>query len=240
MANPAPRLLLFDIDGTLVSAAGAGRAALGAAFVRLFGVDREDYAAARVRFDGNTDPVIMRELAVALGLDMERFERQHGEFLDAYFSELREEMSRTRPERRVLPGVERLLRELERRGEVHLGLLTGNLEPSARIKLEPFGLNRFFPDGGFGSDHADRREIARIAREKLSRSSGRRFEPGSVTVVGDTERDVECAVFNGYRSLAVATGWTAIERLEAAGPDAFVSDLSDLAGTLRALDLEQA
>lgn len=233
----APRLFLFDVDGTLINAAGAGRSAIGTAFTRVFGVRADDYAATKVRFDGNTDPTIFVELAEALGLEQRLFASRQAEFLDSYYDALRAEMANRRDGRHVLPGVERLLRCLAAVGDVHLGLLTGNLERSARIKLEPFGLNRFFAHGGFGSDHRDRNEIARIARERAERASGLRFEPGSVTVVGDTERDVDCARANGFRAVALGTGWTKRGRLEAADPDVYLPDLSDLEATLTALGL---
>jgi len=240
MPTTQPLLFLFDVDGTLIDAAGAGRAAVGAAFERVFGVRPETYAAARVRFDGNTDPAIFRQLAEALGLDPREFDSRREEFRARYFEALRERMSKPHPRRRVLPGVERLLRELAARQQAHLGLLTGNLEPSARIKLEPFGLNAYFRDGGFGSDHHDRNEIARIARRRRERSTGLRFEPARVTVVGDTERDVECARANGFRAVALGTGWTERERLESARPDFYLGDLSDLDAALEALGLSGA
>ena len=128
-----------------------------------------------------------------------------------------------------------MLATLQRRPAVHLGLLTGNIEPAARLKLEPFGLNGFFADGGFGSDDADRREIARIAAAKLSTRCGIEFSGSQVTVVGDTEHDIDCARANGYRSVAIDYGWTPREALEAARPDGLLDDFLDLATVLRVL-----
>ena len=144
-------------------------------------------------------------------------------------------MAKPQPRRHVLPGVARLLEHLASLSGIHLGLLTGNLERSARIKLEPFGLNRFFRHGGFGSDHHDREQIARIARSRVETASGVRFAPSRITVIGDTERDVLCARHNGFRAVALGTGWTDKERLEAARPDAYLPDLSDLDAALGAL-----
>jgi len=231
----APLLVLFDVDGTLVNAAGAGRRALETAFRRVLGVDGISTLAAGVRFEGRTDPIIIAEMARAAGLAAEEIDRRQGEFRDAYLAALREEMGRPDPRRRVMPGVPSLLDDLRSRPGVHLGLLTGNIEAGARLKLEPFGLNPYFPDGGFSSDHPDRNEIARIARERLARSTGVAFPPQRVTVVGDTEQDISCARANGYRVVAVESGWVSRERLEAAAPDALFGDLTDLPSVLSAL-----
>ena len=113
--------------------------------------------------------------------------------------------------------------------------MTGNVEDGARAKLGAFGLNHFFSDGGFASDHPDRAEIARIAHERLSRRARYRFPAGQVVVVGDTELDVACAKANGFRAVAVESGWVPRERLEAASPDALFEDLTDADAVLAAL-----
>jgi len=230
-------LVLFDVDGTLVDTAGAGRRALETAFRSVLGIDDIVAPSAKVRFEGKTDPRIIEEIAAAAGVDGGRLGRASAPIREAYLEALRVEMSRNDPRRRVLPGVRRLLEHLASRTDVTLGLLTGNIEAGARIKLEPFGLNRFFPTGGFACDDSDRNVIARIACERLSRLTGRSFEPGNVTVVGDTEHDVACARANGYRALAVLTGWTSRDRLAEVGPDMLLEDLSDLSRVLAALAL---
>jgi phosphoglycolate phosphatase-like HAD superfamily hydrolase len=147
-------------------------------------------------------------------------------------------MAREDPRRRALPGIPELLERLAARDDLVLGLLTGNFEAGARLKLEPFGLNRFFPDGGFSSDSADRREIARIARDRAARRSGIAFAAHEVTVVGDTEHDVDCARANGFRAVAIESGWVAREELERAGPDALLDSFLDVDAVLDALGLE--
>jgi phosphoglycolate phosphatase-like HAD superfamily hydrolase len=139
----------------------------------------------------------------------------------------------------LLPGVEPLLRDLHRRREVLLGLLTGNIEPGARVKLEPHGLNRYFSTGGFGGDGHDRAEVARVARRRLEALSGEEVPPPAVFVVGDSCRDVECGRANGYSTIAVATGWTPRGELEAAGPDLLLEDLSDAGRFLEHVGLEE-
>jgi phosphoglycolate phosphatase-like HAD superfamily hydrolase len=118
-----------------------------------------------------------------------------------------------------------------------VGLVTGNIERGARLKLEPFGLNPFFAGGGFGSDDPDRCAIARAAHRAMSRIAGVDFAPHRVVVVGDTEHDVTCAQSNGFRALAVDSGWgdrAAIARL---APDAHLPTLSDTVEVLRILGL---
>ena len=234
-----PRLILFDVDGTLVDTAGAGRKAVERAFAEVFGADDLD-GAAGVAYAGRTDPVILEAIAEALGVATDVFCSSRSILEASFVREIQSEMRRPDPRRRALPGVTALLQTLEPMAGVHLGLLTGNMEAGARAKLEPFGLNRFFPSGGFASDHADRREIARIARDRLSELSGIDFDPAHVTVVGDTEHDVDCARANGFRAVAVDSGWVARESLERARPDVLLDDLADRTRVLKALELEFA
>ncbi len=233
-------LVLFDLDGTLVDCGGAGRRALERAFREVHGLDTIEEPARRVRFEGKTDPIIIEEIAREAGLPEDRIRAAEAALRDAYLGALREELGRPDPRRRVMPGVLELLEALRRRPEVLVGLLTGNIEAGARAKLEPFGLNGYFGTGGFSSDHRDRAEIARVAREKFSRLVGADIPPRRVTVVGDTELDVACARVNGYRAVAVHSGWVTRERLEAARPDALFDDLTDLPAVLEALGLESA
>jgi phosphoglycolate phosphatase-like HAD superfamily hydrolase len=230
-------LILFDVDGTLVDMAGAGRRALTFAIESVFGLDGIAEHARRVRFQGKTDPVILAEIAAEAGIPRRDIEARTAELCAAYVRGLRRELERPDPRRRALPGVPELLEHLDRREGVFLGLLTGNLEEGARAKLGVFDLNRFFPDGGFASDHPDRNEIARLARFKLSRRFGMDFHPREVTVVGDTELDVACARANGYRAVAVDSGWVPREDLVEAEPDALLDSLTDLSAVLRALRL---
>jgi phosphoglycolate phosphatase-like HAD superfamily hydrolase len=229
-----PKLVLFDVDGTLVDTAGAGRRAMERAFHGVFGVDGFERAA-RVAFAGRTDPVILESTAEAIGIEPHEFRRRRVELEACFVREIEAEMRRPDDRRRVLPGVPGLLEALEAMDGVHLGLVTGNLEPGARAKLEPFRLNRYFPTGGFASDDPDRRKIAEIAGRKLSELAGIAFEAAHVTVVGDTHHDVDCARANGFRAVALDSGWVSRETLERARPDVLLDDLSDRARVLEAL-----
>jgi phosphoglycolate phosphatase-like HAD superfamily hydrolase len=231
-----PQLILFDIDGTLIDTAGAGRRAMVRAFREVLGLDGFDQTTG-VAFAGRTDPAIMASLCAALGFDAGVFLERRPEIESSFLRALEDEMRGADPRRRLLPGVLQLLRQLQSMEQVHLGLLTGNLEAGARIKLACFDLNRFFAEGGFGSDDPDRRQIARIALSRVSRACGVAFAPEDVTVVGDTHHDVDCARANGYRAVAVDSGWVLRECLERAAPDALLANLED-PGVLRALRLD--
>lgn len=233
-----PALILFDVDGTLVDMAGAGRRALTFAIETVFGLDGIAQHAARIRFQGKTDPAILCEIAREAGIAEADIAARTRDLCTVYVEGLRRELARPDPRRRALPGVRGLLLELDRRPDVYLGLLTGNLEEGARAKLEVFDLNRFFPDGGFASDHPDRDEIARLAVAKLSKRFGLGFHPSRVTVVGDTELDVACARANGYRAVAVDSGWVPRAALVEAAPDALLDGFTDRPAVLRALELE--
>lgn len=232
-----PTLVLFDVDGTLVDVAGAGRRALEEAFRRTFGLADIADAAARVRFAGKSDPTIIAEIAREAGLPGTEVERRFPELQRAYLEALRDELRRPEPRRRVMPGVPALLEALAASPGVALGLITGNVEEGARAKLDAFDLNRFFPDGGFSSDHPDRSEIARIAHARLSRRAGRPFPPRRTFVVGDTEMDVLCARANGFVAIAVESGWVPRGALLASRPDAVFEDLTDRGAVFGAMGL---
>jgi phosphoglycolate phosphatase-like HAD superfamily hydrolase len=232
-----PALILFDIDGTLVDTAGAGRLALVEVFRTLYDVDGDVEASRRVRFEGKTDPVIVVELARVFGVDEREVTGRTAEFERVYLEILQSILSRPEPERRILPGVVTLLDAIEALPHATLGLLTGNIEAGGRTKLAAFDLNRYFPDGGFASDHHDRAAIARLAHEKMERHTGLSFAASRTTVVGDTEHDIACARANNFRAVAVSSGWAPRDRLVAAAPDALFDDFLDTDAVLDALGL---
>src|SRR5215471_10150162 len=225
-SNNGRRLVLFDIDGTLLSAGRVARDAilrsLKTSFDWAYTPDHEDRG--KFDFSGKTDPQIVRELVLE-DIGRDRFESGLARALDVYLAEL---------ERQLLPGtvvpkpgIAALLERLAADPRVTLGLLTGNLERGARLKLAPPDFNRYFPFGAFGSDSADRYQLPPIAVERAHAHSGRRFEGKSVVIVGDSVHDVACGRSLGVRAVAVATGITSVERLAAERPDAIFENFGD-------------
>jgi phosphoglycolate phosphatase-like HAD superfamily hydrolase len=229
-------LILFDIDGTLISGRGMGRQALVRTFAETFDKDPEDYpAVGDIHFAGSTDTFIFAEMVQAFEIPEAALDGRENAFLTAYMRNLRESVAGS-SEKKPCPGIPEVLDRLDAHPQTVLGLLTGNWEVGARIKLEPFGLNRHFPFGGFGDDGADRGTLARCARERAEAHTGERFPGDRVLVVGDTVADVAAARSQGFRMAGVATGWDAAGTLEAAGADAVFPDLTPGHGFLPWLD----
>ena len=215
------KLLLFDIDQTLVNTGGAGIHALDRACKKLLAIDN---AMDGIRPHGKTDPAIAREiLRVRLGATSD-VEAQIQSILEAYLSFLEEEVQ-TSAKYRVLPGIVSLLDEIAARPDMILGLATGNIELGARIKLERGKLNRYFALGGFGSDAEDRTELVRKAAEKAAHNNGSSFLASDVFVIGDTPLDVDAGKRAGFKTVGVATGSYSVDQLLAAGADIAVADL---------------
>jgi phosphoglycolate phosphatase-like HAD superfamily hydrolase len=191
-------------------------------------------AFASVEFPGRTDPLIIRDALRLHGVG--DADRDAARFLDTYCAWLAREIRRDDPAKRVLPGVAALLDALAARDDRILALLTGNFQPSARLKLEYFDLWRYFACGAFGDDAPDRNGLVPVAVERVVARGYPRVSPERVVVVGDTPRDVECAVTAGARAIAVATGVVTTGELRAAGADVVFEDLSDTAAVIAAID----
>jgi phosphoglycolate phosphatase-like HAD superfamily hydrolase len=214
------KLLLFDIDQTLVNTGGAGLRALDRACRKLF---RIEHAMEGISPHGKTDPAIVREiLRVRLGHSSPS-NSEIGTVLESYLSFLRDEVQ-TSTAYRVLPGIVPLLDVLVVREGIVLGLATGNIELGGRIKLERGGLNRYFGFGGFGSDSEDRAELVRQAAQKAAGGNGG-FSPENVFVIGDTPLDVDAGQRAGFKTVGVATGSYSTDQLLASGATFAVKDL---------------
>jgi len=217
------KLLLFDIDQTLINTGGAGLRALDRACLRLFGLDN---AMRGISPHGKTDPAIVREIfREKLGSETPAT-AQIGSILDAYVSFLKDEVQ-TSQTYRVLPGILPLLTELATRRDVLLGLATGNIELGARVKLDRGDLNSFFTFGGFGSDSENRTELVRRAAEKAAHQNGASIKPSDVFVIGDTPLDIDAGKACGFRTVGVATGSYTAEQLLASGATIAVGDLAE-------------
>jgi phosphoglycolate phosphatase-like HAD superfamily hydrolase len=213
------KLLLFDLDGTLVTTGGAGVRALNRAIFQVSGISN---AMDGIRPHGKTDPAIVREVFTLRGNS--GFSPEIiGQILEAYVEFLSEEV-RQSPSYRILPGVARFLEDSHGRHDLALGLATGNIERGARIKLARGDLNRFFAFGGFGSDSESRTELVCRAAEQGARHIGRTVSRDDVFVIGDTPRDIDAGRESGFRTVGVATSDYTLEDLQSAGADFVLSD----------------
>jgi phosphoglycolate phosphatase len=222
-------ILLFDIDGTLLSSGGAGQAAMEAALRREF---LPELPAVDIPTAGRTDRAICADLFVQFGLNPSRevWDRFH----NAYLQELPLHLRRRKG--LVLPGVRELLVEISQRADVLIGLLTGNFREGARIKLEHHELHHHFRCGGYGDHHLDRDDVAREAWNAV-REIHPEAEIERTWVLGDTPADIRCARAIGAKVLAVATGMFRTQELAAHGPNALRSDFSETDAVLADLGL---
>lgn len=213
-------VILFDIDGTLIRSGGAGKHAMERALRSAFGLTE---VKDEVPYSGRTDCAIARDLLRVHGLEPTPANQQA--LHDAYLAKLPESLKDRGGN--VLPGVNAVLQELKGRPNVVLGLLTGNIRTGARTKLGHFGLWDYFACGGFGDEHFDRDDVARMALSEVRSHTGRDIDPTDIWVIGDTPLDVKCARAIGAKAIAVATGWHPVEELTACSPDHCFTDLSD-------------
>jgi phosphoglycolate phosphatase len=222
-------IVLFDVDGTLILSGRAGLRGMNATFERLYGVAG---ALDGVSLAGRTDRAIVGDVLRALGV--EATPEEIARIREAYVDDLRVEIRRPVDDPSgVLPGVEPLLDAIDGLPHVRSGLLTGNFEPGAVVKLEHFGLWRRFGFGAFGDDHVDRRALVPIALDRAQRAGHPMPSPDRIVVVGDTPLDVDCAKAHGARAIAVATGPFDRATLASAGADLVVDSFDDAARVIR-------
>jgi phosphoglycolate phosphatase-like HAD superfamily hydrolase len=224
------KLFLFDIDGTILTTHGAGRRAMEAAAADLVGYP---VSAEGVSFSGRTDPQIMREVLERSGLSPARA----GALLREALARFAEHAARTLPAApvEILPGVPALLDHLAALPGAQLGLLTGNLEPTAYLKLRTAGVPDVFPFGAFGSDHEERDALPAIAVGRARAHTGHSFSGKAVVIVGDTQHDIRCGRGIGALAVAVCTGRHDRSALARHEPDVLLDDLSDLEAFLDAV-----
>ena len=226
------RVVLFDIDGTLLWTDGAGRRAVHQALEDVFGAPAPDGH----EFDGKTDPQIVRELMLLGGVAPDTIEARLPDALARYVELLRHELARDDHSDKTYPGIGPLLDALEARDDVLLGLLTGNVHHGALAKLDAVGLARDrFKVGAFGSDHASRPELPAIARARAETLLGHVVAGEDVVVIGDTPADMGCGRGIGARAIGVATGRYSVEDLRACSAAAVFADLADTDAVMRAI-----
>lgn len=217
------KLVLFDVDGTLLTASGAGKRALDRALRDVYGTAGPIEA---YDFRGGTDPQIVRDLLRLAGLEDAAIAAQEAALYHRYATLLEAEVGDGRGVS-VYPGIRDLVATLVARSDTIVGLLTGNIEAGARIKLRPTGLWPHFRLGAYGSDDGDRTRLPWVAATRAEALLGRVFGGPDTVIIGDTPRDIGCARAFGARAIAVATGWHSVDDLRAHRPDHVFGDFSD-------------
>jgi phosphoglycolate phosphatase-like HAD superfamily hydrolase len=244
------RLVLFDIDCTLIDAHGAGGRAIVGAIREIYGVEGElggysfhgrtdpgiirdladlwgagDPEAIVGRYEGETQPQVVHDLAAQLGAPDDAIDALTGTCIERYVELLAGEVRQGQIE--VLPGIKELVTALAADRRAVLGLLTGNVREGARIKLQPTGLYPLFKVGAYGSDSAYRSELPAVAVDRAEALTGRRFAGKEIVIIGDTPADVECGAALGVKAVGVATGRHTVAELAAHAPDHLFEDLGD-------------
>lgn len=226
------KLVLFDIDGTILWSDGAGRRAIHTALMEVFGsIGPSDY-----RFDGKTDRQIVRDLMRIEGHGDAHIDSRMDPVLTRYVECLAGELEAADLSASLLDGVAELLDALEARDDVILGLLTGNVEPGARAKLSAVGLDPDrFTVGAYGSDHEHRPELPAIAQQRVRDELGIEIAGNDIVVIGDTPADIHCARSVDARAIGVATGRYTVAELREHGAAAVFEDLSNTVAVVRAI-----
>jgi phosphoglycolate phosphatase-like HAD superfamily hydrolase len=226
------RLVLFDIDGTLLWSDGAGRRAITRALAEVFG----ETGPPEHRFDGKTDPQIVREMMRMAGRADADIDERMPPLFARYVACLEEELREPSHHAKPLPGVVDLLDALSERTDVALGLLTGNLVEGARVKLRAVGIDpEIFRVGAFGSDHEHRPELPAIAQRRAREILGIDVPGRHVIVIGDTPADIQCGRSIGARAIGVATGRYGMDDLGAHGAVSVFADLTDTWAVIEAI-----
>lgn len=227
------KLVLFDIDGTILWSDGAGRRAMQRALMAAFGTS----GSADYRYDGKTDKQIVRDLMRMAGHGDDVIDARLNAVLAEYVNGLHEELrsESTRPKR--FNGVLELIEALEARPDRRVGLLTGNIEVGAHAKLRAVGIDPSrFTVNAFGSDHEVRGELPAIAQRRARESLGLHVAGDAIVIIGDTPADIDCTRAIGARAIAVATGRYSVDELAEHGPSAVFRDLADTVAVMRAID----
>lgn len=216
------KLILFDIDGTLLMTNGAGKNALYFAFREVFEIENPKVD---VDFGGRTDRSLARELFSINGIELS--DKNILTLYESYLAKLADALSKSNAY--LLPGVLELVSELHKHADIAIGLLTGNIRQGAYMKLAHLEIDEYFKFGGFGDDHESRDEIARSGVAQAEQYLGKSFSSADVFVIGDTPHDVSCSRAIGAKSIAVTTGYASKEAILAEKPDIIVEDLSNKA-----------
>ncbi len=216
------KLLLFDIDGTLLHSGGAGLRAMSQAFEELHDIPE---AFEGISLAGRTDTAIVKEVFDHHQAPLSEFVLTR--YKNRYFELIAKEMQVDNPKKQLMPGVTPLLEHLRTRQDVYMGLLTGNWETSGRIKLAHFELSNLFAFGAFADDSHVRNELVPFALQRFTRHYGLSIDPENVYVIGDTPSDINCTKPHNVRSVAVGAAHYTVDQLKKHDPDFLVESLED-------------
>lgn len=216
------KLILFDIDGTLMRTAGIGRESMELAFLKIFGI-RNGFD--KIQMMGRTDPAILKEALANNNISWS--DKLVSRFKESYCDYFIESIQIPRQGKHLCPGILDLLEALRENPNFIVGLLTGNWQETAEIKLEYFGIDHFFQVGAFADDSETRDELLPFALRRATEKTGVEIHPSQAWIVGDTPLDVQCAEPHGALTLAVATGFHSKEDLEKTNPDFVFENLEN-------------
>ncbi len=225
---PAHTLLLFDIDGTLVNTGGAGVQAIKRVVKNRYSVDDDLHD---IEIAGKTDSNIVADILKKYGVPQNS--ENIAAFLDEYVDLLRELLPQLNG--RVLPGIKEILTRMKAKPDRVLGLLTGNVERGAKLKLQRYDLWDFFEFGAFADDHQDRNQLGEFARTRAQEKHGHEFDAAQIDVIGDTGHDIACGKIFGARTIAVATGTWTRDQLAKHAPDFLFDDFAQADRVIAAL-----
>lgn len=227
------RLVLFDVDGTLLWPDGAGRASMQAALERVYGTAG---AIGTFRFNGRTDRYIVHTLMADAGLPEATIQGRFDDLRRVMIEELSTRLAAGMHNVQPCPGTHELIAALRARGDALIGLVTGNFQETAILKVQAAGFDpAIFTVGAYGNESADRNGLPPLVVERAHALAGVRFAGQQIVVIGDTSHDVRCGRGVGARTIAVLTGWDEQSEIEAAGPDYVFEKLSDTARVLAAI-----
>ena len=218
------KLLLFDVDQTILTTKGGDRKALNMAFKELFGIE-DGFKG--IEFAGRMDLAIVKDALRIWGMDHILDPDVMAKFKSVYFKLLEDVLGKW-SEGYEYPGVRVLLECLSRRGDVDIGLITGNFRESAFIKLRRYGFDMYFCEGGFGGDSEERPQVVNLAIQRCEAKKGVTYARGDMYVIGDSPADILAGQANSIRTVAVATGYSSLEKLQTYGPTHIFHDLSDI------------
>jgi phosphoglycolate phosphatase len=224
------KVLLFDIDGTLVLTGGAGLRAMNEAFLMLYKIKD---AFRKVNLTGRTDTSIIRDALEDNNLPFSR--EAELEFRELYYKLIVSEIEVPNQNKFLMPGIKELLAELEKRVGIYLGLLTGNWENSGRTKLGHFEIEKYFSFGAFADDSENRNELLPYAVKRFEKKYNRSPKPEQVYVIGDTPSDINCAKPHNAISVAVGAAKYSVEELSEYKPDFLFENLADVESVLEVI-----